>query len=95
MDGEKALETGSNVTGKANAGEEKVRLGGSHPAKVVLSKKDKVGNVGNMGNMGNVGNVGSHPAKVVVGKEEVGWGQMLRVTLHTTTKYIAIYQSTP
>ena len=86
MDGEKALETGSNVTGKANAGEEKVRLGGSHPAKVVLSKKDKVG---------NVGNVGSHPAKVVVGKEEVGWGQMLRVTLHTTTKYIAIYQSTP
>ena len=27
-----------------------------------------------------------HPAKVVVGKEEVEWGQMLRVTLHTTTR---------
>ena len=28
----------------------------------------------------------SHPGKVVVGKEVVGWGQTLRVTLHTTTK---------
>ena len=25
-------------------------------------------------------------AKVVVGKEEVAWGERLRVTLHTTTK---------
>ena len=30
--------------------------------------------------------VRSHPGKVVVGKEVVGWGQTLRVTLHTTTK---------
>ena len=28
----------------------------------------------------------SRPGKVVVGREEVGWGQLLRVTLHTTTK---------
>ena len=42
----------------------------SGPAKVVVGTVGKVGKVG----------------KVVVGREEVGWGQMLRVTLHTTTK---------
>ena len=30
-------------------------------------------------------------AKVVVGKEEVAWGERLRVTLHTTTKYSKKY----
>ena len=34
----------------------------------------------------NDGERKSHPGKVVVGKEVVGWGQTLRVTLHTTTK---------
>ena len=42
----------------------------SSPAKVVVGKVGKEDKVG----------------KVVVGKEEVVWGQMLRVTLHTTTK---------
>ena len=42
----------------------------SSPAKVVVGKVGKEDKVG----------------KVVVGREEVVWGQMLRVTLHTTTK---------
>ena len=79
MVGIKAVDT--NVIEKAKDRKEVI----SGPAKVVVGK---VGTVGKVGKVETVGKVGKEDkvGKVVVGKEEVVWGQMLRVTLHTTTK---------